>query len=445
MTAATDVFVPGDQQAAALAAIQRWYFDEHSPQVFHLFGYAGTGKTELASRVATELGLRNVCAAAYTGKAAHVMRSRGIEASTIHSLIYQPLGRDTAALDALRVQLADLPGEGLDPEEFFARRDDLTAAIAAEERKPKTLMFGLRADSELFDAQLLILDEVSMVNEEMAQDLLGFGVKTLVLGDPEQLPPVGGAGYFTEVTPEYLLTEPHRFALDSPIIRIATSIRQSRPGDAALGVSGSDGNCGRFRGVRNILAYQQVICGTNKLRWQLINHIRGLEGRYGPKPVPGDRIVILANSRDAGVFNGQIFTVLTCEVDKGSNDKNQKYMLTVCDDSSEERQLRAWADGFVNFNGEKDVAFSGRGLTVAATFAQAITCHKSQGSGWPNVLVVDEASVFSWMETKKLAGKVSGARLAEAGHIAARRWLYTAVTRAAQRVSIVSSQSVLPR
>jgi exodeoxyribonuclease V len=445
MTATTEVFVPGDQQAAALAAIQRWYFDETGPQVFHLFGYAGTGKTELAAHVAAELDLRHVCFAAYTGKAAHVLRSRRCEASTIHSLIYQPLGQDTAALDALRAQLAELPGEGLDPEEFFARRDDLAAAIAAEERKPKPLMFGLRADSELVDAQLLILDEVSMVNDEIANDLLGFGCKILVLGDPEQLPPVAGAGYFVNAEPDYLLTEPHRFALDSPIIRIATSIRQSPVGDMTLGVSGSDGNCGRFRGVRNLLAYQQVICGTNKLRWQLINHIRGLEGRYGPKPVPGDRIIILANSRDAGVFNGQQFTVLGAELDKDSKEKNQRYMLAVRDDSGEERELRAWADGFVNFNGEKDVAFSGRGLTVAATFAHAITTHKSQGSGWRNVLVVDEASVFSWMETKKLAGKVSGARLAEAAHIAARRWLYTAVTRASERVSIVAPNGVLPR
>jgi ATP-dependent exoDNAse (exonuclease V) alpha subunit len=137
--------------------------------------------------------------------------------------------------------------------------------------------------------------------------------------------------------------------------------------------------------------------------------------------------------------------VLGAELDKDSKEKNQRYMLAVRDDSGEERELRAWADGFVNFNGEKDVAFSGRGLTVAATFAHAITTHKSQGSGWRNVLVVDEASVFSWMETKKLAGKVSGARLAEAAHIAARRWLYTAVTRASERVSIVAPNGVLPR
>jgi exodeoxyribonuclease-5 len=442
----TDTFIPGAQQREALDQIIEWYYNESGPQVFHLFGYAGTGKTTLARHVVDELDLNNVCYAAYTGKAAHVMATRGgcLGAQTIHSLIYQPLGSDDTELRRLNGLLADVtrkPGDRT-PEQLDQDRAALEEAIAAEQRKPRALQFTLREDSDLVDADLLILDEASMVNSEMAQDLLSFGVKILVLGDPAQLPPVSGAGYFTNVGPDYLLTEVHRAALDSPITRIATSIRSSPPGDASVGVSGSDGNCGRFRGVRNLAAYDQVICGTNRVRWQLINRIRELEGNRGPRPVPGDRIMVLTNSRDAGVFNGQQLRVLSCEIDEETRRRGEKYLMRICDDSGSERDMRVWADGFVNAAGEKAVTFSGRGLTVAATFAHAITCHKSQGSEWGKVLVVDESGVFRAMRWKDLV-KTGHSDPDGLAHVEARRWLYTAVTRASDRVSIVLPQAAL--
>src|SRR5262245_7754701 len=75
------------QQEAALNAVGEWLRDENGPQIFRLFGYAGTGKTTLAK----EFGGEDVCYAAFTGKAALVMQSKGCDdASTIHSLIYRP-------------------------------------------------------------------------------------------------------------------------------------------------------------------------------------------------------------------------------------------------------------------------------------------------------------------------------------------------------------------
>jgi hypothetical protein len=75
------------QQEAALKSATRW-FRERDKQVYRLFGFAGTGKTELAR----ELGSNNTTThyAAFTGKAGHVLRQRGCEpVSTIHSLIYR--------------------------------------------------------------------------------------------------------------------------------------------------------------------------------------------------------------------------------------------------------------------------------------------------------------------------------------------------------------------
>ena len=77
------------QQDKALKDVSAW-LKRGKPQVFRLFGFAGTGKTTLARHLAEHLD-GSVVFAAYTGKAALVMRSRGCkDARTIHSLIYRP-------------------------------------------------------------------------------------------------------------------------------------------------------------------------------------------------------------------------------------------------------------------------------------------------------------------------------------------------------------------
>ena len=89
--------------------------------------------------------------------------------------------------------------------------------------------FLLNEQSLLRDAELIVLDEVSMVGDDMARDLLAFGKPILVLGDPGQLPPIKGEGAFTEAQPDVMLTEIHRQAAESAIIRLATMARQGQP------------------------------------------------------------------------------------------------------------------------------------------------------------------------------------------------------------------------
>ena len=62
-------------------------------------------------------------------------------------------------------------------------------------KKPR---FALNPQSDAAHAKLIVLDEVSMVGEEMARDLMSFGKPILVLGDPGQLPPIKGEGAFTQ-------------------------------------------------------------------------------------------------------------------------------------------------------------------------------------------------------------------------------------------------------
>ncbi|MEU5549228.1 AAA family ATPase [Micromonospora sp. NPDC047793] len=419
------------QQEHAIDKITDWYGrdDDERQQVFRLFGYAGTGKTTLARHIVEQLGVQRVLYAAFTGKAAYVLRGKGCEnASTVHSLIYQPVEKVRKKLDALRKELA----ETVDPGE----RLRLGEEIRHEQAKVDSPDWILRDSSELEDADLLVLDEVSMVGERMARDLLGYDRPILCLGDPAQLPPVDGGGYFINAAPDHLLTEIHRSALDSPVTRMATTIRNSAPGQRDYGIGGRDGDSGRIEqmSVEQLLTFDQVLVGRNATRWQAVHLLRALRGLFGP-PQAGDRIICLANSSEAEVFNGQQFDVLDCQED--ATGRTDRHHLVVRDDEGNTRHLTAWAAGFRDLEGEKQAKRDGRGTIVAATFAQAITTHKSQGSQWPRVLVVDESSVFYGAAYREHVKALGAAGAAIEGHVNGQRWLYTAVTRASEQAVIV--------
>lgn len=417
----------GNQQAEAMRKIVDWFSGPQ--QVFRLFGYAGTGKSTLAKHIVEQLGLRNVAYAAYTGKAAHVLRTKGCDdASTIHSLIYIPQAQVRAHLEALQKQL--------DTETDADKRVSLQREIKAEERRLESPDWILRDTSKcpLTNVSLLVLDEVSMVGTGIARDLLSFGCKVLCLGDPAQLPPVDGGGYFINAEPDHLLTDIHRSALDSPVTRLATAVRNSNVDDRMYGIPGRDGDSGRInRGEIGDQEFDQVICGKNDTRWTLVRLMR--RGRPDGLPVAGDRVMTLANSASIDVFNGQQFTVMGAQPAPRRSDVIR---LTVADDDGRTRDLDAWASGFRDFTGEKEAKRNGRGEIAAVTFAQAITCHKSQGSQWDRVLVVDESKVFYGAAYREAAGRLGRDEAHREGHLQARRWLYTAVTRAAKQVVVTS-------
>src|SRR3546814_19435893 len=76
--------------------------------------------------------------------------------------------------------------------------------------------------------KLFVIDECRMVDEELGRDLKSFGIPILVLGDPGQLPPVSGGGFFTNHDPDVLLAELHRQAAATPSIRVHTNVRAGR-------------------------------------------------------------------------------------------------------------------------------------------------------------------------------------------------------------------------
>jgi exodeoxyribonuclease-5 len=393
------------KQQAALEKVQEWM--RNTAQVFRLFGYAGTGKTTLAKHIA-ELAQGDVLFAAFTGKAALVLQQKGCwEATTIHRLIYQPRDKSAKRLHELQAQLA----EEKDPD----RQRELQEQIRRENSNLSRPAFSLNEDSVVQDANLVVIDEVSMVGEQMGKDLLSFGTPVLVLGDTAQLPPVAEGGYFTAQEPDVLLDEIHRQAADSPIIRMATSIREGyglEYGDYAG--EGHPTSRVMRKGVLNIedlAKFDQVLVGTNATRKVINNRIRREAlGRTSHLPEPGDRLVCLRNNHEIGFLNGSLWDCQAVEVVDDDN-----VALIVRDpDGGAPISTIAWRHHFEDR--EKDLAWWQKRNGDEFDFGYALTCHKAQGSQWRHVAVVDESYVF---KQDRL------------------RWLYTAVTRASESVTVL--------
>lgn len=361
------------QQSEGIRQVLDWVKSPHSQQVFRFFGVAGTGKTFCATHIAYEIG-GNVLFAAFTGKAALVMRSKGCHgARTIHSLIYR------------------------------AEIDEETGDVS----------FVLNLDSELSTAKLLIVDECSMVGDDLAKDLLSFGVKILVLGDPFQLPPVKGTGYFINAAPDVMLTDIHRQAADNPIIRMSIDIREGRK--LQYGYYG-DSSIIRRSDLSNdvTLNADQVIVGKNDTRRLYNQRIRRLLGIDSPIPVTSDRIICLRNNKEKGLLNGSQWQVLQTE----NSSVSIKSLVSSIDGLTEMPTKISVMPEFYTATDEeiKEISYWKRKRFDEFTYGYAITCHKSQGSQWDKVVILDESRIF-----REHADK----------------WLYTAITRAAEYVTLV--------
>src|SRR5258708_21611657 len=88
--------------------------------------------------------------------------------------------------------------------------------------------FELWDDPPASKAKLIVVDECSMVDAELGRGLMSFECPLLVLGDPAQLPPIQGGGFFTDCEPDAMLTEVHRQAQNDPIVRMSMDVREGR-------------------------------------------------------------------------------------------------------------------------------------------------------------------------------------------------------------------------
>jgi exodeoxyribonuclease V len=369
------------QQDDALQAVARW-LKTGRPQIFRLFGYAGTGKTTLARYFAEHVE-GQVQFAAFTGKAAQVLRSKGAtNARTIHSLIYRPRGEEAVE----------------------------------NETTGKTSMsptFALNRQSPVSRAKLIIVDECSMVDEQLGRDLLTFGTPILVLGDPGQLPPISGGGFFTEHEPDFLLTEIHRQARDNPIIRLALDVREGR--EFMRGDYGTAQVIGREDVTQDlVMKADQVLVGTNRTRKRYNKRLRELKGFTADYPQAGDKLVCLRNDPAKGLLNGSLWKVMTAAretVKPGIN-----LLVSPEEDDPDRGVAKIKLMKSVFEDPDAEVPWQQKKRFDDFDYGYALTVHKAQGSQWNDVVLFDESWAFK--DTRD-------------------RWLYTAITRAAERLTVV--------
>lgn len=363
------------EQEEAVASLNR--FLQGSGQVFKLHGFAGTGKSTCISKV---IDPEEATFTAPTAKAATVLQAKGVDAQTIHSLLYTPY-------------------------EY----------VHPATKKP-TLGFKLNPKSPFADGGVVVVDESSMISTQVAEDLLSFPVKIVAVGDPGQLPPVmsRGNGSLLSGRPDAMLTEVHRTALDSPVLALATWVREhGRLPNADTSKGGTE----ILRDVRDagdLLSYDQVIVGRHRTRFKANSHMRKLRGYHGTLPQVGEDVLVKKNDRNKGLINGEQYTV------ESLIHSGEDYFITrLRNPAGDPVDTTMWTHGFEGKEGMdrlEEMRFKDRGTNTEAWFAEAITCHSSQGSEWGRVLVVDESKTFG-----KNAGK----------------WLYTAITRASESVVVV--------
>jgi exodeoxyribonuclease-5 len=365
------VFTP--HQDAALQAVADWLKAKPgrngTPRIFRLFGYAGTGKTTLAKHVAEGVDGK-VLFAAFTGKAAQVMRNKGCQgASTIHSLIYK-----------------------------------------ARESGEAVPSFDLWDEAPASKAELIVIDECSMVDEELGRDLMSFNVPLLVLGDPAQLPPVNGGGYFTSAEPDAMLTEVHRQAENDPIIRLSMLVRAGetlqlqRDGDTEVLERDT-------LDPERVLEADQILVGRNHTRRAYNNRLRLRRGLDGNLPWAGEKLVCLRNNKRKGLLNGGLFQV----AERGRASPIIKLTLRP-EETATARAFKVSVRPECFVGGIEDLAWDMRKRYDEFDFGYVLTVHKAQGSEWDDVVLFDESAAFA--ESR-------------------RRWLYTGITRAAKRLTVV--------
>jgi exodeoxyribonuclease-5 len=369
------------QQDDALQAVARW-LKEGRPQLFRLFGYAGTGKTTLARYFAENID-GQVQFAAFTGKAAQVLRSKGaVNARTIHSLIYRPKGEESVS-------------------------DEVTGKTSMSPT------FSLNRQSPISKAKLVIIDECSMVDEQLGRDLLSFGTPVLVLGDPAQLPPISGGGFFTEAEPDFLLTEIHRQARDNPILRLALDVREGR--EFMRGDYGTAQVIGKEEVTQDlVLKADQVLVGTNRTRRRYNKRLRELKGFTADYPQAGDKLVCLRNDPAKGLLNGSLWKVMTASretVKPGIN-----LLVSPEEDDPDRGVSKIKLLKSVFEDPDAEIPWQQKKRFDDFDYGYALTVHKAQGSQWNDIVLFDES--FAFKETRQ-------------------RWLYTAITRAAETITIV--------
>ena len=380
------------QQREAMDLTKKWWNSQYK-QVWQISGAAGTGKTTIVKFLIEEIGLLpdEVMFMAYVGKAALELSRKGTPAKTIHSSIYN---LELVPKTDKKGNIIKLHG-----------RDEMMIKFILKEKLP-------------YKVKLIVVDEAAMVPENLALDLLSFGLPIITLGDRNQLDPIFGEPFFLN-EPDVILTEPMRQALDSPIIYLAHRAMNGKY--IKIGNYGNDCLVIKKDMITTDMINNSnvIICGRNRTRDDLNDHIRyDIKGYKSNEPVIGEKIICRQNNWNLELMDG-IFLIngmvgFIENIHKETYTKDKKVKIDFRPEFSENLAFENIQIDYnyliSSFKDRQHVKVFGANKFE---YAYAITCHLSQGSQYDNVLIYDE-----YMGNRESYQK----------------WLYTAITRASKQL-----------
>jgi exodeoxyribonuclease-5 len=442
-------------QRTAYDAIAAWASDSFGQQpVLTMGGYAGSGKSTLLATFINESTISPVALCAFTGKAASVLRRKlydvGIKTTmkvyrkdeddylglpycgTIHGLVYAPLVN-------LRCDKCQNVTKGYEENDGQQCKEKAADGVRCTGRIESIGSVGAWTRREVLDRpyKLIVVDEASMVSDDVLEDLKMFGLPILAVGDHGQLPPVNGLGTLMR-DPDIRLEKIHRQAEDNPIIKLSKHVRETGRLDTKL----ADGKhiiidrasrlerylVERYKNVEpEKLFDMSIICYTNRRRAAVNIEIRKIRGLSGP-PKKGDQVICLRNQKERNVYNGMRALVIEDAVRKNPNYYPWQYSadLNFVDDAVVGNFIMCANQfgrdkTFSSYDELREVKINvGKWDDVGGLFdwGYCLTCHKSQGSSFRDVILIME-------------------RPPMIGHDDWRRWAYTAITRSSDRLTIL--------
>lgn len=387
------------EQRELVDRLVHWYRNEayHGKLSYAYTGAAGTGKTTVIKEFIRELGITHYVACAYVGKAVTVLARHGLPAQTIHSLIYNVM--------------------------WAPMIDDRGEPILKSDGSPK-----FRVEFELKpqlpeNLQLIIVDEATMVNNQLAKDIMSFGIPVVFIGDANQLPPVFGTSDAMD-RPDFRLTKIMRQAENDPIVYLSQCILNNeflRPG-----VYGLSEVVNTYTMGPECMRFDSIITPMNRTRDAVNLYVRkGILGINTKYPLVGDRVICRQNNWnrciDDNVFLTNGMTGVVTDIDYSlSTEKffNIDFQPDISQSEFHSLQMDA---KFITSDYDERKAH-GFSAYDKFEFGYCVTVHAMQGSQADNVLYLDNF-MYDPELTKKLR--------------------YTAITRAVKSV-VFAKRVIIP-
>lgn len=384
------------QEEGLRIAIDRY---NHNEPYTVIAGYAGTGKSTLINFIIAALEVNpedEVAYITFTGKASEVLREKGCpNAMTAHKLLYY------------------------------------------SKQMPNGKFFYRPRPSLEKDYKVIVVDEVSMLPKDMWDLLLTHGIYVIACGDPFQIPPIDknqDNGILNN--PHIFLDEVMRQAKESDIICLSMDIRE---GKKINPFKGNDTQVFNKKDLCDGMYFwaDQILVSTNKSRHDINSYIRDDLGR-GFEPEINDKVICLRNCWDTlsekqcdPLINGSIGTISAMHMESidyiimGQKVTAPVLVTDLITSNDEYKNLHidytALTTGEKFFNSRQEYIIrknkQNPELPIEFNFGYAITGHRAQGSQWNKVLVLEESFPFDRIEHA--------------------RWLYTTVTRAAEKLTLI--------